>query len=159
MNWRDWGCLTPIIPQPVRINQTNLTHLTVYRPYKHQSTLEKRLEWQNVQTSTTFFSHDMVSLKLLQLRTQTDSSLLMCIEFEIVASLWNGDFIMLWKGGHHLRRQHRIVVLVFINKLSWEFSGLNTELSWGATSWCKIGFPLCNQCYPFSGFKFWCFSS
>lgn len=55
MDWRDWGCLAPIILQPVCINQTNLTHLTVYRPCKHQSALKKRLKWQIRQTSSCNF--------------------------------------------------------------------------------------------------------
>lgn len=37
MDCGDWGCLTPIILQPVCINQTNLAHLTVYPPCKHPS--------------------------------------------------------------------------------------------------------------------------
>lgn len=147
MDWGDWGCLTPIILQPVSINQTNLAHLTVYRPCKHQSTFKKRFEWQIRQTSSCHIFHNMVPLKPLQqflyFLLLTDGLLLMCIQPEAEVSSWNGDFMeKFWEIVRLWRWQHSIFELssstrevrnfhVYHQKVAFEWQLLDGKLLQG----------------------------
>ncbi len=146
MDWGDWGCLTPIILQPACINQTNLAHLTVYRPCKHQSTSKKRLEWQIRQTSSCHFFSQYGSTRAI-----TAVSLFPVVDWWVainVHSAWGSSVIV--KRGFHgkvlgksasLKMTTQYIWVVLINTWSLEFPNLPQESWIWIRSFLSVNFP------------------